>query len=152
MKKLIAAVAIILCSACVFTACSSGKIGKEAEDLNTVVTEDPTKLRTIYGNTEGAASHFIYEVINPYEKGLDGADRIDGSYEIYSDQTVLGDALKEKALVTVNSNGFIEVAKFTDLTGGEWVCYVNGTRTKRDIAKINIEDGATYSFKYIVKD
>ncbi len=150
MKKIIAFLLIIACFVTLFTACA-GKIGKDSQevDTNTVVTEDPTRLRTKYGDIENSTTHFIYEVVDPYQKNPDGSDKIAGSYEIYCSANNLEQALKEKALAFMNEYGNIMVNSYKDLSGGKWVCYINGKATKKDITKLPIEEGAIYSFKFV---
>jgi hypothetical protein len=150
MKKILALLLITACVAGLFAGCS-GKIDKDSTELdsNTVVTEDPTRNRTIYGNIEQSRIHFTYEVLDPYEQAPDGSDKVAGSYIIYCDTDNLEEALREKRLVFMNEYGNIIVEKYTDLSGGKWVCFVNGQATKKDITKMTIEEGTVYSFKFV---
>lgn len=89
---------------------------------------------------------FTFEVVH-----LDGTEK---SFEVKTYKTILADALTEKGYISGYQSQYgltIETVDGETLdwetSGAYWAVYVNGEYAMVGVSSIEIEDGATYTFK-----
>lgn len=89
---------------------------------------------------------FTFEVVH-----LDGTEK---SFEVKTYKTILADALTEKGYISGYQSQYgltIETVDGETLdwetSGAYWAIYVNGEYAMVGVSSIEIEDGATYTFK-----
>ncbi len=89
---------------------------------------------------------FTFEVVH-----LDGTEK---SFEVKTYKTILADALTEKSYISGYQSQYgltIETVDGETLdwetSGAYWAVYVNGEYAMVGVSSIEIEDGATYTFK-----
>ena len=95
---------------------------------------------TIYesGSVLGDGATHIYLTVTDYI-----SQELVGTFEIYTDQTNLGDALTEFRLISVDGS-VIEMVNGIAATTNTWVVYVNGDPVTTTIQEIAIEQEMSY--------
>lgn len=89
---------------------------------------------------------FTFEVVH-----LDGTEK---SFEVKTYKTILADALTEKGYISGYQSQYGLTIESVDgetldweTSGAYWAVYVNGEYAMVGVSSIEIEDGATYTFK-----
>ena len=90
------------------------------------------------GSVLGDGATHIYLTVTDYV-----AQELIGTFEIYTDQTNLGDALTELRLISVDGS-VIEMVNGIAATTNTWVVYVNGDPVTTTIQEIVIEQEMSY--------
>ena len=90
------------------------------------------------GSVLGDGATHIYLTVTDYV-----AQELVGTFEIYTDQTNLGDALTELRLISVDGST-IEEVNGVAATTNTWVVYVNGDPVTTSIQEIAIEQEMSY--------
>ena len=90
------------------------------------------------GSVLGDGATHIYLTVTDYV-----SQELIGTFEIYTDQTNLGDALTELRLISVDGS-VIEMVNGVAATTNTWVVYVNGDPVTTTIQEIAIEQEMSY--------
>ena len=90
------------------------------------------------GSVLGDGATHIYLTVTDYV-----SQELIGTFEIYTDQTNLGDALTELRLISVDGS-VIEMVNGVAATTNTWVVYVNGDPVTTAIQEIAIEQEMSY--------
>ena len=108
--------------------------------VDTTIPSDEEEGTTVYesGSVLGEGTTHIYLTVTDYV-----AQELVGTFEIYTDQTNLGDALTELQLISVDGSTIEEVNGVTATTN-TWVVYVNGDPVTTTIQEIAVEQEMSY--------
>ena len=90
------------------------------------------------GSILGDGATHIYLTVTDYV-----SQELIGTFEIYTDQTNLGDALTELRLISVDGS-VIEMVNGITATTNTWIVYVNGDPVTTAIQEIAIEQEMSY--------
>ncbi len=160
MKKIISLL-MIFAMVFAFAACGSKDeaettAAKNADAQTTVNGEDAVSNEalvetiepkgTVIGSYDPGETGFYVKIINKAGETFD--------YTIYTDQTKLGPALLSKSFIDgeETDNGFVlktvngETHNY-ETEGYAWRVYVGEELTDKTVDTINLENGATYTFK-----
>lgn len=108
--------------------------------VDTTLPSDEEKGTSVYedGSVLGEGTTHIYLTVTDYI-----SQELVGTFEIYTDQTNLCDALTELRLISVDGS-MIEEVNGVAATTNTWVVYVNGDPVTTAIQEISIEQEISY--------
>ena len=136
MKKIISLFLVIILS---FTLCACKNAGKGSVEVNSAAAQSATELG------EGEAS-FVFVVAD-----ADGNQKV---FNISTNKTIVGDALKEHNLISGDEGDFGLYVKTVngktydyDKDGKYWAFYIDGEYASSGVDKTTINPQSTYMFK-----
>lgn len=138
MTSLLILMLVLLCG-CSTQPETSSELGSSPV-IDTNLPSNEEKGTTVYesGSVLGDGATHIYLTVTDYV-----SQELIGTFEIYTDQTNLGDALTELRLISVDGSVIEEVNGVTATTN-TWVVYVNGDPVTTTIQEIAIEQEMSY--------
>lgn len=130
---------VLLCGCSTQPDTSSSKV-ESSPVIDTNLPSDDEEGTNVYesGSVLGDGATHIYLTVTDYV-----SQELIGTFEIYTDQTNLGDALTELRLISVDGS-VIEEVNGVAATTNTWVVYVNGDPVTTAIQEIAIEQEMSY--------
>ena len=138
MMSLLILTLVLLCGCS--TQPETSSVLESSSVVDTTLPSDEEEGTTVYesGSVLGDGATHIYLTVTDYV-----SQELVGTFEIYTDQTHLGDALTELQLISVDGS-VIEEVNGVAATTNTWVVYVNGDPVTTTIQEIAIEQEMSY--------
>ena len=138
MMSLLVLTLVLLCGCS--TQPETSSVLESSAVVDATLPSNEEEETTIYesGSVLGDGATHIYLTVTDYI-----SQELVGTFEIYTDQTNLGDALTEFRLISVDGS-VIEMVNGIAATTNTWVVYVNGDPVTTTIQEIAIEQEMSY--------
>ena len=138
MMSLLVLTLVLLCGCS--TQPETSSVLESSAVVDATLPSNEEEETTIYesGSVLGDGATHIYLTVTDYI-----SQELVGTFEIYTDQTNLGDALTELRLISVDGS-VIEMVNGIAATTNTWVVYVNGDPVTTTIQEIAIEQEMSY--------
>ena len=138
MMSLLILTLVLLCGCSTQPETSSVLESSPVIDTNLPSNEEEGTAVYESGSILGDGATHIYLTVTDYV-----SQELIGTFEIYTDQTNLGDALTELRLISVDGS-VIEMVNGITATTNTWIVYVNGDPVTTAIQEIAIEQEMSY--------